>query len=188
MKDIAIVYNPALITEYVSNNVKTFRYPDPEAVKAINKAAKSRPIGMTPMKGDPLVRGVNWIDAEYLEFGIRASEEGQDWLERGILRVVDKRPLVATSEGTPADTYTGTIADYKGKTGASTEFSAIRLIITNTYDRDYLNTLNNQCPALFQGEGVMIVSKACTEQIKRIEAQFSTAVSVGDLYRAAQVV
>lgn len=180
-KDIAIVYNPSLISEYVSNNVASFRYPDPEATKAITKAAKSRPIGMTPMKGEPLARGINWIDEEYLTQGIQSSGKGQDWLARGILRLVSKRPL----EG-ETDIYNGTIADYKGKEGSTTEYTNVRLIIANTYDRSYLVTLKNQCPALFQGEGIMVVQKACDEQIKRIDSQFSASVNVGDFYRSMQ--
>lgn len=180
--NIALVFNPSLITEYVSNHAVAFRYPDPEAVKAIAKAAKSRPIGMTPMKGDPLTRGMNWVEEEYLVHGIQASEKGQDWLARGILRVIPKRPLDAEL----GETYTGTIADYKGKEGTTTEFVNVRLIIANTYDRNYLETLKNQCPAMFQGEGIMIVQNACNDQIKRIDSQFSASVNTRDLYAAMQ--
>lgn len=180
-KDIAIIYNPGLINEYVTNNTCAFRYPDPAVLKAIAKSAKNRPAPLPTMKGGPLTKGVNWIDAEYLESGIKASSKGQDWLERGILRVVSKRPLEDET-----DTYTGTIADYKGKEGTSTEYSNIRLILTNTYDRGYLVTLRNQCPALFKGEGVMIVSRACEEQIKRIDSLNATVVNTGDLYRSMQ--
>jgi hypothetical protein len=180
-KDIAIIYNPALINEYVTNNTVSFRYPDPATLKAIAKAAKGRPVAPPRMKGDPLIKGVNWINAEYLEMGIKNSAKGQDWIERGILRVIPKRPLEDE-----VDTYTGTIADYKGKEGTSTEYGNIRSILSNTYDRSYLITLRNQCPALFRGEGVKIVTNACVEQIKRIDSINSTVVNTGDLYRSMQ--
>ena len=178
-KDIAVVYNPKLLP-YPSNNPFSFRYPDPDAVKANDKNAKSRPIGMLAMKGGLLSVGVNWVDTEILEQGILKSPKGQEWKELGVIQIIPKRQLKS-----PEDKYTGTIADYKGQPGA-TEFTNIQSIIRHTWDRNYLQSAINQAPALFEGEGVRIVQKACEEQIKRIDTQIGATVDAGQFYKNLQ--
>ena len=177
-KSIAIIYSPQQVTSYRTNNPVSFQYADPEAEKLLkSKAAKSQALGTTPIKGGLLTPGVNWVSEEYYNLGIKASERGQEWIAQGILKVIPRRDLADAK-----DSYTGTIADYKGKPGA-TEFTNIQMLISNCWDRNYLQDLRNQTPSLFEGQGIKIVQDACQKQIDRIDTQLGSTVQAGQFYK-----
>ena len=177
-KNIAIIYNPRLIPNYVSNNFFGFSYVDPETEKLYSKSTKSKPMGMTPLKSVLLTVGVNWVSEEELELGIKKSVNYPDWEAMGVLRVISRRKLTGVE-----DSYTGTIADYKREEG-NQEFADIRLIIKHTYDRAYLVNLKNQAPALFQGNNVMIAQKICDDQLKIVDTQLSGSVNNARFHQA----
>jgi hypothetical protein len=175
-KDIALIYNPNNLDPR-GNRVIAFCYPDPGEIEARTKGTtKSRALGTIAMKGDPIHEGLNWIDEEQLAF-IRKSEKGATWEAVGALKILSKRKLKDAK-----DSYNGTLLDYKREAGDPLEFVDIKTIIANTWSKTDLSNIKSQAPGMFEGAGIGIVTKACDDQIKRIEAQYGLAVDASRHY------
>lgn len=172
---IALIYNPKAL-EYPSNNPVAFRYAKP--VAKAGARGKSKPIGLSPMEGPLLTPGLNWIKEADLE-GIKSSEKGAMWLENGVLRILPKRPLAKDKDG---DVYVGNLTDYLREEGHM-EYASVKIIISNTWNRGELVTIKSQAPGMFKGNGAAIVSKACDEQIKKIDTQFGETVDASQFYK-----